>query len=83
MRSRRGNIFKLTKQNWWLWGSAAVALVLTGVVIEVPAIAALFEFTTISFKEYLISMGLALAMVPLIEVIKACQRVYNKGKVID
>lgn len=83
MRSRRGNIFKLTKQNWWLWGSAAVALVLTGVVIEVPAIAALFEFTTISFKEYLISMGLALAMVPLIEIIKACQRAYNKGKVID
>ena len=77
MRSRRGNIFKLTKQNWWLWGSAAAALVLTGVVIEVPAIAALFEFTTISFKEYLISMGLALSMVPIIEIVKAFQRRYE------
>lgn len=78
MRSRRGNIFTLPHQNWWLWGSAAVAIILTAVVIEVPAIAALFEFTPIGKEEYLISMGLALAMVPIIEIVKFFQRKLHK-----
>ena len=39
MRSRRQSIFTLSRQNKWLWGSAAAALMLTTVVIEVPALA--------------------------------------------
>ncbi len=80
MRSRRGSIFKLTTQNKWLWGSAAIALLLTTVVIEVPAIAAIFEFTTISFKEYAIAMMLAIMIIPIVEIIKACQRAAAKRK---
>ena len=73
MRSRRQSLFRLSKQNLWLWGSAALALLLTTVVIEIPALAALFEFTTISLKEYGIAMGLAILIIPIVETIKAFQ----------
>ena len=80
MRSRRQSLFKLTKQNLWLWGSAAMALLLTTVVIEIPALAALFEFTTISMKEYGIAMGLAILIIPIVEIVKVFQRASARRK---
>ena len=80
MRSRRQSIFSLTKQNRWLWGSAALALLLTTVVIEVPALAELFEFTPISMKEYGIAMGLAILIIPIVEIVKICQRASARRK---
>ena len=80
MRSRRQSLFRLSKQNLWLWGSAALALLLTTVVIEIPALAALFEFTTISLKEYGIAMGLAILIIPIVETIKAFQRAAARRK---
>lgn len=78
MRSRRQSIFTLGHQNKWLWGSAIVALLLTSLVIEVPALANLFEFTTIDMKEYAIAMGLAVLIIPIVEIVKACQRAAAK-----
>ena len=80
MRSRRQSLFRLSKQNLWLWGSAAMALLLTTVVIEIPALAELFEFTTISMKEYGIAMGLAILIIPIVEIIKAFQRASARRK---
>ncbi len=80
MRSRRKSIFTLGRQNLWLWGSAGVALVLTSTVIEIPAIAAIFEFTPISLMEYGIAMGLAILIIPLVEIVKLCQRAAEKKK---
>ena len=74
MRSRRKSIFSLSRQNVWLWGSGLAALVLTSVVIEVPALAKIFEFTPIDLKEYAIAMGLAILIIPIVEIIKAFQR---------
>ena len=74
MRSRRRSIFSLSKQNWWLWGSGLAALILTSVVIEVPWLAALFEFETISLKEYGVAMGLAFLIIPIVETVKLFQR---------
>ncbi|MBE6041163.1 MAG: cation-translocating P-type ATPase [Clostridiales bacterium] len=74
MRSRRQSIFTLNNHNKWLWGSAAAAMLLTYVVIEIPALAALFEFETISFREYGIALGLAVLIIPIVEVVKAVQR---------
>ena len=74
MRSRRQSIFTLTKQNLWLWGSLAVALLLTTLVIEVPALAALFEFTPIDLKEYAVAIGLAVLIIPIVEIVKLAQR---------
>ena len=80
MRSRRQSVFKLTRQNGWLWGSAAVALLLTTTVIKIPALAALFEFTTIDMKEYGIAMGLAILIIPVVEIVKIFQRAAARRK---
>ena len=80
MRSRRQSLFKLSKQNLWLWGSAAMAVLLTTVVIEVPALAELFEFTTISMKEYGIAIGLAVLIIPIVEIVKVFQRASARRK---
>lgn len=80
MRSRRQSLFTLSKQNLWLWGSAAMALLLTTTVIEIPVLAKLFEFTAISFKEYSIAMGLAILIIPIVEIVKAFQRTAAKRR---
>ncbi len=78
MRSRRGSIFTMKKQNLFLWGAGAVALLLTTAVIYVPFLANAFKFTTISFVEYLIAMGLALLIIPSVEIVKLIQRHTSK-----
>ena len=79
MRSRRESIFRLKKQNLWLWGSFAVALILTFVVIETPLSHA-FGFAEISIREYAIAMGLAFVIIPIVEIEKAIMRAVEKGK---
>ena len=80
MRSRRGSLFTLSTQNKWLWGSALAALILTSVVIEVPALARIFEFTPISLKEYGIAMGLAVLIIPIVEIVKCFQRAAERNR---
>jgi len=80
MRSRRKSLFSLSKQNIWLWGSGLAALLLTTMVIEIPVLAELFEFTTISLKEYGIAMGLAVLIIPIVEIVKAVQRAAARSK---
>ena len=79
MRSRRESIFRLKKQNLWLWGSFVVALILTFVVIETPLSHA-FGFAEISIREYAIAMGLAFVIIPIVEIEKAIMRAVEKGK---
>ena len=74
MRSRRGSIFALRQQNPWLWGGAALALLLTTAVIYVPFLADAFGFTVISGTEYAIAMALAVTIIPLVEIVKLIQR---------
>lgn len=74
MRSRVNSIFTIPHQNWWLWMSAGVALLLTTLVITVDPIANLFEFTEITFKEYAVAMLLAVMIIPLVEIVKAIKR---------
>lgn len=80
MRSQRGSIFAMKKQNKWLLGAAALALVLTTVVIEVPFLARAFEFEVIGFEEYGIAFGLGVSIIPLVEIVKAIQRMLSKTK---
>ena len=80
MRSQRGSIFTMRKQNKYLWGAAVLALLLTASVIYVPFLSAAFGFTTISLTEYAIAMGLALLIVPLVELVKLGQRIQRRIK---
>ncbi|MBP3937979.1 MAG: cation-translocating P-type ATPase [Clostridia bacterium] len=80
MRSQRGSIFAMKKQNKWLLGAAALALVLTTVVIEIPFLARAFEFEVIGFEEYGIAFALGISIIPLVEIVKAIQRMLSKTK---
>ena len=74
MRSQRKSVFSLKGQNKVLWAAMAGSLLLTTLVIEVPFLATAFGFTPIGFEEYAISLGLAILVIPVVELIKLIQR---------
>ncbi|MBE5972159.1 MAG: cation-translocating P-type ATPase [Lachnoclostridium sp.] len=74
MRSRRGSIFRMKTHNKFLYGAMIVSFILTTAVIEVPFLAKAFEFTPIALPEYLMALGLAIMIIPIMEVVKAVQR---------
>lgn len=74
MRSRRNSIFRMKTHNKFLYGAMIVSLILTSAVIEVPALAAAFEFTPISLPEYAMALGLAVLIIPIMEIVKFVQR---------
>lgn len=78
MRSQRESLFKLKSFNWWLLGAFILASILTIGVIYIPFFTNLFNFTTISLKEFLIAFGLAFSVVPGTEIIKFFQRKFGK-----
>ena len=80
MRSIKQSVFKLKGQNVYLWGSMVMSLILTGVVIEVKPIAALFNFYNLDIKHYLISLALAVSVIPIVEIVKAFIRLADKRK---
>ena len=80
MRSQKGSIFTIKKQNILLWLSALVAIALTLIVVYVPFIKVLFGFDSIAFSEYLICFGLGLSIIVIVEVIKLFKRLFNKAK---
>ncbi len=80
MRSLRGSVFALKKQNLWLWGGAIGALILTTAVIYVPWLVTAFGFTSISLKEYAIALGLAFCIIPMVELVKLAQRRLGKQR---
>ena len=80
MRSQRNSIFTMNTQNLFLWGATLLALVLTTCVIEIPFLATLFEFETISWAEYFVALGIAFSIIPIVEIIKFIQRKIAKNK---
>ena len=80
MRSLKNSIFKIRKQNWWLWGAAMISLILTTLVIEVPFLANAFELAPLGFAEYGISIALAFMVIPVVEIVKLIQRSLDKKK---
>ena len=78
MRSLHGSIFTMKKQNWWLWGAAALSLILTTVVIEIPFLANAFELAQLDLREYGIAFGLAILIIPIVEIVKIIHRAVDK-----
>ena len=74
MRSQRRSIFTLHGHNKLLWVAMLAALALTTTVLEVPAIAAAFGFTPVDWNEYAVALGLAILVVPIVELVKLFQR---------
>ena len=80
MRSRRKSLFQLKKQNMFLLGSMILSLILTTAVIYIPFLSNAFGFEHINVMEYLIAMGLAFSVIPVVEIIKLFQRKFGKVK---
>ena len=80
MRSLHGSLFKMKKQNLWLWGAAALSLVMTTVVIEVPFLANAFDLARLDLTEYAVALGLAISIIPIVEIIKIFTRMNDKKR---
>ena len=79
MRSRRASLFSMKKQNWWLWGAAGLALVLTLIVVEFEPLAMMFfGVPGLELQGSLTALGLAVLIIPIVEVQKAVMRRIEK-----
>lgn len=74
MRSQHQSIFRLKSHNRALFGAMLASFVLTAGVVYVPPLARAFSFAPISLTEYAVAMGLALLIVPAVELAKALGR---------
>ncbi len=74
MRSQRGSLFKLPKMNMALVIAGVASLVCTTVVLYVPFLQEAFGFEHISVQEYLVALGLAFLIIPLVELVKLIPR---------
>ena len=70
LRSRRGSIFAQQGENPYLWAALAGSLALTTGVLFWPPAAAAFGFATLNLGQYGLSLALALAVIPAVEVVK-------------
>ncbi len=75
MRSRNLSLFSLKKQNLWLWGTLVVSLLLTAAVIFIPFLRDAFSFQHINIYEYLMALGLAFTVIPIVEIEKIFRRI--------
>ncbi|MCR5136722.1 MAG: calcium-translocating P-type ATPase, PMCA-type [Oscillospiraceae bacterium] len=83
MRSRTGSIFRremLQNVNWWMIGALVITVGMTVAAAFLPGFKELFGIHgTLTSKELLISVGLALSTLPVFEAGKALHRLGNKA----
>ena len=73
-----GSIFSLSGHNKALWLAFGASLLSTLAVIYIPPLARAFQFETVSLEEYAVAVLLALAIIPMVEIVKAFLRRNNK-----
>jgi Ca2+-transporting ATPase len=78
MRAQRQSIFTLKNNNPVLIGAAALSLLLTLAVIYVPALAGIFSLEPLTARELVVSLGMSVAIVPLVEFVKLFERAWGK-----
>lgn len=78
MRSRRGSVLLLGRQNFFLLGTTLAALLLTISMVEVPFLSSAFSLAPLTAQQYLFSIGAALLILPLVEIVKMVQRLFGK-----
>ena len=80
MRSQRGSIFALRSTNKMLLIAALASFLATTAVCEIPFLASAFGFTGVGIGEYLIAIGLGFTVIPIVEIVKLCQRAWTRRK---
>ncbi len=83
MRSQRQSVLRMglveKSHNWFLYGAMIASLILTTAIIEIPFFANAFDFTEIGLAEYAVALGLAFAIIPIVELVKLIQRKVSKN----
>ena len=74
MRSQRGSIFSIKSHNKYLYLAMIFSFVMTTLLIFVPFLRGIFGLTAISLYEYMIAIGMALLVIPVVEIVKWIQR---------
>ncbi len=74
MRSLDKSIFRMKRQNKVLLGAMLLSLIGTTAVVFIPFLSEAFQFAPITIAEYLVSIILAVLIIPIVEVTKAIQR---------
>lgn len=78
MRSLRGSIFAIKRQNLWLWGAGILSALLTSLVVLIGPIANIFGMVALGGKEFIISIALGFTIIPLVELVKLITRITKK-----
>lgn len=78
LRSRTRSIFRLNSHNRYLTGAMVLSFVLTLLVIYLPGINTIFKLTPLSTDNLFMSLGLALAIIPIVELMKFLRSVAVK-----
>ncbi len=78
LRSQRKSVFSLRSHNKVLWAAMLGSLILTTALLEIPFLADAFGFTTLNLTQYGIAMGLAILVIPVVEIVKLFQRLAKK-----
>ncbi len=78
MRSRTKSIFTMKTRNWWLFGAIIGVLLITLGVTYIPVFVTLFGMSSISATEFLVAAGIALSIIPIMEVVKIFKRFSTK-----
>lgn len=83
MRSQHGSVLAMGlrgSHNWVLYGAMVLSVLLTTTVIYVPFLAEAFRLVPLTAVEYFEAMLLAFLIIPIVEIVKAFQRIYYKKK---
>jgi Ca2+-transporting ATPase len=78
MRSQRKSIFSLHSHNSVLWAAMIGSFLLTVALLEIPFLATAFGFASLGITEFGISIGLAVLVIPIVELVKLIQRSLSK-----
>ena len=80
MRSQRGSTFTIGNVNKMLVLAGAVSFVCTAAVVLVPFLANAFGFARLTLAQYAVALGLAVCVVPIVEIVKAIQRSLSRRR---
>ncbi len=82
MRSQRGSAVAMVfkgHHNFALYGAMIGSFLLTTAVVEIDFLSNLFGFAHLDLKAYLISLGLSVLIIPIVEIVKLIQRAASKN----
>ena len=79
-RSMNGSIFRIKEQNKLLWAATVFSLALTTAVVYIPFLNTAFGFVSLPIANYFISLAMAFAIIPLVELQKLIVSAARKRK---